>query len=150
MDELTENTNLANKTPKGRRLLRLLSNRFDQLLDLPPPSVEQRVAEISQHEARKAEQRVIDATPIITIPRLTNAPAIMQSRNPMAKWALKATPRLHRPVTCNITSGISPVATVIEQHGPTPSPCDLWRSIRTCVQRAPPPTTYTPIPTGAL
>jgi hypothetical protein len=67
-DQLTENTDLANKTPKGRQLLRLLSNCIDQLLGLPPPLVEQRVAEVSQRKARKAEQRVIDAAPIITIP----------------------------------------------------------------------------------
>jgi hypothetical protein len=67
MDELTEDTNLVNKTPKGRQLL-LLSNHIDQLLDPPPPSVEQRVAEVSQRKTCKAEQRVIDAAPIITIP----------------------------------------------------------------------------------
>jgi hypothetical protein len=68
MDEQTENTNLANKTPKGRRLVRLLGNQIDQLLAPPHTSVEQRVAEVSQHEACKAEQRAINAAPIITIP----------------------------------------------------------------------------------
>jgi hypothetical protein len=41
------------------------------------------------------QQRVIDKTPILTIPRITNAPPIMQSQNPMAKQALKDTPHLH-------------------------------------------------------
>jgi hypothetical protein len=68
MDKSTKNTDLANKTPKGRRLLRLLGNQIDQLLAPPPTSVEQRVAEVSQHKAREAEQRVINASPIITIP----------------------------------------------------------------------------------
>jgi hypothetical protein len=68
MDELTKNTDLANKTPKGRWLVRLLSDHIDYLFAPPPPLVEQRVAEVSQCKAHKAEQRVIDAAPIIPIP----------------------------------------------------------------------------------
>jgi hypothetical protein len=148
-DELTKTTNLTNKTPKGRQLLRLLSNCIDQLLAPPPPLVEQRVGEVSQREACKAEQRVIDAALIITIPWLTDAPAIIQSRNPTANRALKNTPCLHRRVTRNNTLGISPVTTVIALHGPTPSLCDLWQSSHTRVQLVPPLKTYTPIPTNA-
>ncbi len=33
---------------------------------------------------RKKEQRVIDTTPILTIPQITDAPPIMQSCNPTA------------------------------------------------------------------
>jgi hypothetical protein len=65
---MTKNTNLANKTPKGRRLLRLLSNQIDQLFAPPSTSLEQRVAEVTQQESLEDEQKVIDASTIITIP----------------------------------------------------------------------------------
>jgi hypothetical protein len=67
-DELTKNTKLINKTPKGRRLLRLLGNQIDKLLAPLPTSVKQGVAEVSQCNARKAEQRMINVSSIITIP----------------------------------------------------------------------------------
>jgi hypothetical protein len=34
-----------------------------------------------QQRVREEEQRVIDDTPILTIPRITNAPPIMQAHN---------------------------------------------------------------------
>jgi hypothetical protein len=63
--------------------------------------------------ARKEEQRVIDNTPILTMQCITEAPAIMQSRNPMAKLSLKNTPCLHRQITRNNTLGIIPVPTLL-------------------------------------
>ncbi len=54
------------------------------------------------------QQRVIDNTPIITVPmvpRITNAPPILQSRNPTAKRTLKDTPCVHQRVTQNNTPG---------------------------------------------
>ncbi len=63
----------------------------------PPPNVEeQRVQEAHTQALHKEEQRVINDTPIITIPLITDAPNIMQSQNPPAKRALKKTARLHR------------------------------------------------------
>jgi hypothetical protein len=47
---------------------------------------QQRVAEAA---IRANEQRVIDEEPILTIPRITNAPGIMTSCNPTAKRMLK-------------------------------------------------------------
>jgi hypothetical protein len=44
---------------------------------------------------QEAEQRVIDNSPILTIKCITNAPDIMESRNPTAKQALKTTPHTH-------------------------------------------------------
>jgi hypothetical protein len=79
---------------KKKQLLRLLQTRIQVLLNPPPILLEQRVD--NDAIAREEEQRVIDNTPILTIPRITEAPAIMQSRNPMAKRTLKNTPRLHR------------------------------------------------------
>ncbi len=103
---------LANATPKGKRLLRLLQARVHALLH-PPPVIpaEQRVDE--PIDAYKAQQRIIDDAPIITILRITEALGIMQSRNPMAKRTLKTMPRLHRYVTRINTPGIVPIPTVV-------------------------------------
>jgi hypothetical protein len=109
--ELTDNTELASETPKGWRLLRLLATQIDGLLTPPPTREQQRVTEGKQ---RKEEQRVIDESPIITIPCITDAPPIMQAQNPTVKRKLKTTPCLHCQVTCNNTLGILPDQCVIE------------------------------------
>ncbi len=109
-EELTDNTELASGTPKGWHLLGLLATRIDGLLTLPPIREQQRVTEIEQ---RKEEQRVIDESLIITIPCITDVPAIMQARNPTTKRTLKTTPCLHHQVTCNNTPGILPALCVI-------------------------------------
>jgi hypothetical protein len=54
------------------------------------------------------EQRVINETPIITIPRITDLPPIVKSNNPTAKRKLKGIKQLHRQVTRNSTPGIMP------------------------------------------
>ena len=72
-------------TPKGRRLLKLLGTRINPILDPPPILDEQRVRFEEQQAAREAEQRVIDESPIITVPRITDAPPILLTRNPTAK-----------------------------------------------------------------
>ncbi len=110
-NELTANTELASGTPKGQHLLRLLATQIDGLLTPPPAGEQQRVME---GEQRKAEQRVIDETPIITIPHITDAPHIMQSQNPTTKCTLKTTPCLHQRVTRNNTPGILPATCVVE------------------------------------
>jgi hypothetical protein len=112
-DELTEHTAQANSTPKGWHLLKLLGTWIDSLLHPPPISDEQRVIADCQCKARKAEQRVIDDTPITTIPQITDAPSILLMHNPMAKWTLRTTPRLHRWVMRNNTPGLLPVLNVI-------------------------------------
>jgi hypothetical protein len=62
-DELTECAHPAGATTNSRRLLSLLRQRIDSILNPPPPVDEQRV-----NDARiKEEQRVIDETPIVTI-----------------------------------------------------------------------------------
>jgi hypothetical protein len=50
---------------------------------------EQRVQEAHTQAVCKEEQRVINDTPILTIPRITDAPNIMQSHNPTAKKGIK-------------------------------------------------------------
>jgi hypothetical protein len=118
-NELTEHTAQANSTPKGWCLLKLLGTRIESLLHPPPISEEQRVIAGRQRKAREAEQRVTDDSPIITIPRITDAPLAMLTCNPTAKQTLQTTPRLHRHVTRNNTPGILPEPNVIT---PTTTP----------------------------
>ena len=75
------------------------------------PTVEQRVI------PRILEQRVVNESPIITVPlrRITDAPGIMKTLNPTAKRTLKTTPRLHRRVTRNNMPGILPVPLIGEK-----------------------------------
>jgi hypothetical protein len=60
---------------------------------------------MAEQRVREEQQRVIDETPILTIPRITNAPPIMHAHNPMSKRALKNTPQIHRRVTRNNMPG---------------------------------------------
>jgi hypothetical protein len=93
-DELTEHTPQANCTPKGRQLLKLLRTCTDGLLHPTPISDKQRVTKVCQQDARKAEQRVIENSPILNVPCLTNAPPVMLTCNPTAKRIPKTMPRL--------------------------------------------------------
>jgi hypothetical protein len=90
-DEVAEVVDEANVTPAGKRLIKGLQRKLKQALNPQIIQDEQRVE-------RENQQRVLDNTPILTIPRITDAPAIMQSRNPTAKRMLKETPRLHHRV----------------------------------------------------
>ena len=87
--------------------------------------------------ACKEEQRVIDITPILTIPHMTEAPAIMQSRNPMAKQILKNTPHLHQQITRNNTPGIIPVPSLLPTIPPATQPIAANHSLllrpRSCI-----------------
>ncbi len=119
--ELTSDTERATTTPKGCRILCLLQDCITALLAPPPTDNEQRVSKESMRKAHKAEQRVIDDTPIITIPRITNALGIMEACNLTAKQNLKVTPYVHQQITWNNTPVIiaDPVAPVT--YVPIPS-----------------------------
>ena len=67
-DELTEHTAQAISTPKGRQLLKLLGTCIDGLLHPTPISDKQRVNNVCQQKECKAQQRVIDNSPIFTVP----------------------------------------------------------------------------------
>jgi hypothetical protein len=71
----------ASTTPRGRRALKFLQDRITLLLQPLPTPKEQRV---SDEMVREAQQRVIDDSPIFSVPRITDAPGIMESRNPTA------------------------------------------------------------------
>jgi hypothetical protein len=152
-DELTEQTAVAGTTDKGRRLLKLLGARIDDILDPPPVSDTQRVIMEQQRAAREDEQRVIDESPIITVPRLTDAQPIALTRNPTAKRDLRATPRLHRRTTRNNTPGINPSPILMEPIPVIPGHTARGRQrqeLPTRVQpRRGPRATRTAIPSGA-
>jgi hypothetical protein len=124
---MSKDVNRQSMTPKGQRILNLPRDRITSLLAPPPMPSEQRVTfeqqRVREAAAQEIEQRVINDEPILTIPRISDAPGIMTSRNPTAKRQLKVTPRIHGRVTRNNIPEImtSPVA----------------------------PATYIPIPSGA-
>jgi len=100
--ELTEETKIAAQTQQGRTLLQQLQTNLANIINSTAAQTEeQRVRFVEQER----QQRVTDDAPIITIPRITNAQPIMQSRNPTAKRNLKHTPRIHRRQTRNNTPG---------------------------------------------
>ncbi len=104
-DELTDESHKAVQYATGRSLIRQLHANIQKILHPDRALAEtQRVND----NIRQAEQRVIDDSPIITIPRITDAPPIMHSRNPTAKRDLHKTPRLHRRTTRNNTPGAVP------------------------------------------
>jgi hypothetical protein len=109
-DKLVECVPPAGATAKGCCLLKLLQQCINNILHPPPPVDKQWVRD----EAHEVEQRVINSTPIITIPRLTDAPAIVEFQNPTAKQALKNTPRLLWRVTRNNTPGIIPIEPITQ------------------------------------
>jgi hypothetical protein len=66
-DELAEATELTSNTPKGKRLLKYLVQKNDNLLNPLSPNEGQRVANNTRLATPKEKQRVIDASPINTI-----------------------------------------------------------------------------------
>jgi hypothetical protein len=115
-EELVEATNVANNTPKGKRLLKFLAQKIDDLLHPAPPIDEQRVENKERLAQQMEEQRVINETPIITIPRIINLPPIVTSNNPTTKRKLKGTKQIHRWVTRNNTPGIMPGSVKPRDH----------------------------------
>jgi hypothetical protein len=61
----------------------------------PTAVITEQEAKEQEQRVRMQQQRVIDETPILTVPHIPNVPPIMKSRNTTAKWALKNTPHLH-------------------------------------------------------
>jgi hypothetical protein len=103
-------TAVAASTSKGRRLLKLVQSKLHTILNPPlltaTPWTEQRVTK-EQQMVREEEQRVIKDNPILTIPRITNAPPIMQACNLTAKRALKNLTYIHqRKTLANTLSGV--------------------------------------------
>jgi hypothetical protein len=106
-EELAKKTATANNTPTGHCLIKILQNKIKQIVE-PPALITEQEATEQEQMVRMQQQRVIEETPILTIPRITNAPPIMQSQNPTTKRVLKDTPHLHRKVMRNNTPGVVP------------------------------------------
>ena len=104
-EELQKETKLAAGTTKGRRLIKSLGKAIKAIL-APPNEEEQRV---SNEMVRESVTE--DDAPIVTIQRITEAPAIMQTRDPTAKRNLINTARIHRRQTRNNTPGALPKIT---------------------------------------
>jgi hypothetical protein len=147
-DKVAEAVDEANATPAGKRLIKGLQRKLKQALN-------PQIVQDEQRAERENQQRVLDNTPIHTISRITDVPAIMQSRNPMAKRMLKETPRLHHRVTQNNTPGGLPLITrrVRDTHNAAQGHCRSLRIRQAIASSAtvatPPPTTFHPIPSGA-
>jgi hypothetical protein len=108
-EELANLTAIASATQKGRRLIKLLQENIKKILNPTISALEEQ--RVRDNDIQMQQQRVIDNTPIITVllvPRITNAPPILQVRNPTAKRTLKDTPRMHQWVTQNNTLGSIP------------------------------------------
>jgi hypothetical protein len=76
---------------------------------------------VNNNIIREVEQRVINDSPIITIPRITDAPGIIEACNPTAKRKLKETPHVHCRVTGNNTPGIVALPVPPALYVPIPS-----------------------------
>ena len=98
-DKLAESAAIASDTQKGQRLIKLLQANIKKILNPAIALEEQRARDKA---IGMQQQKVIDNTPIIIVPlmpRITNAPPILQAWNPTAKRTLKDTLRLHQQVT---------------------------------------------------
>ncbi len=88
-EELEMTTGIAAKTHKGRTLIKSLRKAIKAILNLPN-AIEQRV-DNSIHEVET--QRGTED--IVTIPRISDAPAIMKAPDPTAKRNLIKDTRTH-------------------------------------------------------
>jgi hypothetical protein len=102
-DKLAKSSEIARATPNGQRLIKLLQANIKKILN---PSMALEDQRVRDGELREQQQRVIDETPLVTVPvmtRIMDAPPILQAQNPTAKRALRVTPCLHQRVTRNNT-----------------------------------------------
>ncbi len=154
-DKLAKLTAIASATDKGRRLIKLLQSKIEDILH-PPTMVD---ALQGEQRVREEEQRVIDESPILTVPRIIDAPPIMQVRNQEAKRVLTITPQIHWRLTQNNTPGGVPL---IRRAHPIPesdtpdqplmtitAPPGRRCSLRTKQKPTSPPTMRRPLPLQA-
>ncbi len=120
-NELTNGATEATHTPKGKWFFWLLRDRLTTMLAPPLTIEEQRVVNHNIILQQEAEQRVINDSPILTIEHITNAPGIMELRNPTAKQVLKITPHTHRCLTRNNRPGIMPAVVAPATYTPIPT-----------------------------
>jgi hypothetical protein len=125
---LQTETKIAAGTPKEKRLIKSLANAIKAIL-APPNEEEQRVA-----TDVVIESPTRDDAPIWTIPRISDAPTIMQTRDPLAKQNLITTARIHCRQTRNNTPEdlpkITRAAPALIQPVPSPPKAETQRSTR--------------------
>ena len=84
---------------------------------VPPHILPPVPTKTAQQRVNVGHQRVIDDRPIITIPRITDAPEIMESRNPTAKCQIKTTLLIHKQhMQRNIPGGVLWIQHMTSQH----------------------------------
>ena len=118
-DKLAKSTAITSTTQKDQRLLKLPQANIKKILNPAIALEEQRARD---KDIGMQQQKVIDNTPIIIVPlmpRITNAPPILQAWNPTAKRTLKDTPHLHQRVTRINTPGAVPKIIRPPTHAPT-------------------------------
>jgi hypothetical protein len=94
-NELAHEMARANKTPMGRRLIKLLQSEITDKILEPTPVPPAQKTQGQEQRVRELQQLELDEAPILTIPCILNAPPIMMARNPTDKQVLKNTPHLH-------------------------------------------------------
>jgi hypothetical protein len=114
--ELAAEGSIVGTTTKGRWLLTLVQSHISNILTPPPPLPATATKQRVEQRVSMEQQRVIKDTPIITLPCITNAPAIMKSCNPMAKQAIKTAPLVHQQVMLNNTPGGVPLIQRAKKH----------------------------------
>jgi hypothetical protein len=97
--ELQTTTATAAKTTKGRRLIKSLATAIKAILT-PTNAEEQRVATDIGIEIPNRQE-----APILTIQGISDAPEIMQARDPTAKQNLITTARIYQHQTQNNSPG---------------------------------------------
>ena len=101
-EELITTTATAAKTTKGQCLVRSLETAIKAILT-PTNAEEQRMATNNGIEIPNRQE-----APIVTIQRISDAPEIMQARDPTAKQNLITTACIHQRQTQNNTPGALP------------------------------------------
>jgi hypothetical protein len=94
-DKLAAEGSIAGNTTKVRRLLKLLLTHITSIITPPPPLPPIPMEQWEETRVNGLQQRVIDGTPISTIQCITDAPAIMTSRDPTAKCNVKTMKVVH-------------------------------------------------------
>ena len=77
-DKLAHETATANKMPTGRRLIKLLQSKIKEILE-PTPVPPAQKTRGQEQRVRELLQLELDEAPILTIPRILNAPPIMKA-----------------------------------------------------------------------
>ena len=97
---MTEAINMDDMSPTKKAIIRTLQDKFTKALTTTP---------VQCQRVEPQQQRVRVDNPNLTIPGITDAPAIITARNPTAKRVIKTTPRIHRRTTRNNTPGQLPL-----------------------------------------